>query len=299
MITKLSKFIAIAGIAAAIALVSVTGALAAPAIGAGPDSATAPIGDWIALAAGETHWYAFQYDGSEGQINVDMEVSPQNTVGFSVWTPDDLVRWVNGEAVNGIGRGSASGNASKLNWSGNFNTAGAYYVVVDHSSNPEIGYYNLSISGAGVSFPMAKSTTTAEAPAGQQASTEKATTEQVATAKGMGPADALAIAGEWMAIDGTEADWYAFNYAGDGGQVKVWLEAVPSNGVAFSVWTSDQVRRLGNGEEVAPVGRGSVSTEGQGNLSWAGSFNTGGAYYVVVEHAGNIAGPSYYALHIN
>ena len=53
---------------------------------------------------------------------------------------------------------------------------------------------------------------------------------------------------------------------------------------AFSVWTPEQMRQWAAGEEVSPVGRGTANEYEAGDMFWAGSFCTSGAYYVVVEN---------------
>lgn len=102
----------------------------------------------------------------------------------------------------------------------------------------------------------------------------------------------------WQPLNPGESRWVAFEYLGDGSQIEVWLEVEPDAGVAFGVWTPEQMQRLEQGEDVEPVGRGSADPYADGRLIWSGNFNVAGTYYVGVEHTGNQAGAAYYQLDI-
>jgi hypothetical protein len=77
------------------------------------------------------------------------------------------------------------------------------------------------------------------------------------------------------------------------------MESEPHGGASFAVWTPEQMRRWGLGDEVHPIGRGSADPRAAGSLSWYGSFNSVGTYYVVVERAGDYPGSSYYLLRVS
>jgi hypothetical protein len=271
-----------------------TSVLAETAVGIGPESATAPFNDWMSIDAGEKHWYTFNYDGEEGSIGIEMEVSPQGSVGFSVWTTENLVRWANGLEVEEVGRGTASDDENLLNWCGCFPIAGTYYVVVEHSGITQTGYYKLSIRGDGVYFPEAV-VEEVEMPevAAFDVLDEEAETEVTHEAEGM------IVLGEWAAVTAGDTDWLHFQYGGGDETLTIWAEAVPTNGVAFSVWTPNQMLQVANGENVDPIGWGATSEFGPGDLSWTGSFNEAGTYCVIVEQTSLVSGASYYALHIN
>ncbi len=135
----------------------------AAASGSGPNDALAPSSDWQSVQPGESTWYAFQYAGDGSQIEVRLEVEPAGSAAFDVWTPGEIERWGLGLEAEPIGGGSADPSSDRaLVWSGNFNDAGTYYVVVEHSgSQPGASYYLLAISGDGVSLSTAKPTPTA------------------------------------------------------------------------------------------------------------------------------------------
>jgi hypothetical protein len=135
-----------------------TGLVALPAAGAsgwGADAATAPVNTWLPLDAGESPWYAFEYAGDGSQIEVRLQVQPEDSAGFVIWTPELIARWKLGKQVEPVGRGSDDPFAEgTLTWSGSFATAGTYYVVVEQADGqPGTSYYLLQVEGDGVSFP--------------------------------------------------------------------------------------------------------------------------------------------------
>jgi hypothetical protein len=145
-----------------LALLGLAGPVATPSVLAetpvdatGPDDTVAPTGEWQPLGAGESHWYAFQYQGDSSQIQVHLEVVPHRCATFDVWTPDQIRRWGQGEYVEPVGRGSQDPYAEgHLVWSGSFTTAGTYYVAVQGAGSPSsLSFYLLEIDGQGVSFP--------------------------------------------------------------------------------------------------------------------------------------------------
>jgi len=120
-----------------------------------------------------------------------------------------------------------------------------------------------------------------------------------AGAAGWGVADAVAPTGDWEQLGAGSSRWYAFEYAGDGSQVEVRLEALPAGSAEFVVWTPELIERWGMGLRVEPIGRGSEDSNAEGVLTWSGNFATAGTYYVVVEHAADSAGTSYYLLGVS
>jgi hypothetical protein len=120
-----------------------------------------------------------------------------------------------------------------------------------------------------------------------------------ASASGTGPGDARIPVADWLPLAPGESVWYAFQYRGDGSQIWVQLDVEPTGGAAFHVWTPEQIRRWGLGEEVHPIGRGSADPSAGGGLLWTGVFNDAGTYYVVVEHTESQPGTSYYLLDVS
>jgi TolB protein len=124
--------------------------------GTGPDDALVPASGWQQLGVGQSRWYAFQYLGDRSQVRVQMQVQPAGSAGFAVWTPRDAQQWRLGLQVEPVGRGSVDPSVQgNLVWSGSFDIAGTYYVVVEHSGNqPGRSYYLLQISGSSVSLSL-------------------------------------------------------------------------------------------------------------------------------------------------
>jgi TolB protein len=118
-------------------------------------------------------------------------------------------------------------------------------------------------------------------------------------AQGTGPDDALVPSSEWQPLNVGDSYWYAFEYAGDGSQIQVRLEVEPAESAGFQVWTPGEIERWRLGLEANPIGRGSVDPSAAKVLVWSGNFNEVGIYYVVVEHAGNQPGTSYYLITIS
>ncbi len=139
--------------------------------GNGPDAARSAPSGWISTVVGTRTWYAFHYAGDQSQVAIEMQVYPESSASFTVWTPQNLQALQAGQTVSPVGSGSANpfthnhnqfpcvpgfgrclpnlGNANDLLWSGSFYFPGTYYVVVAQSAPP--GGYSLTIIGSGVS----------------------------------------------------------------------------------------------------------------------------------------------------
>jgi len=151
----------------------------------GVDTATAPSASWLSLSVGESVWYAFDYAGDGSQIQVRLEVVPEGSAGFVVWTPELIERWTEGKRVEPIGRGSDDLFAEGVvSWSGSFTRAGTYYVAVEQAAGQSgTSYYLLAIAGDGVSF---------SAPAPEDQATSAATTTSLASSAKSQPKSSLA-----------------------------------------------------------------------------------------------------------
>jgi hypothetical protein len=130
-----------------------TPAISTVASGSGPNNAITAAKGWVTTTPGATTWYAFQYYGdnlTNPQVTIHMLVYPSAAASYAVWTPANLQTTLSGQSVTPVGLGSASpNNANDLVWSGSFNLAGTYYVVVTQG---EPGGYNLQITDSGVTF---------------------------------------------------------------------------------------------------------------------------------------------------
>ena len=131
---------------------AVTVAEKAPVGGTGVDDAMIINGEWKALPQGESHWYAFRYDGQEGQIKVSLDADSTKDIRFSLRTPADVDHWQKTGEQKACGCGSKNDvESGDLFWTGNFNSPGMYYVVVEETGTLDgATNYALEISGEGV-----------------------------------------------------------------------------------------------------------------------------------------------------
>jgi len=140
---------------------------------AGPDSALPPSQNWVPLPAGETHWYAFDYQGHleagrgkkkgetvwiGSQIHVLLDAEPDSGAAFSIWTPAQVRSWALGEEVEPVGRGTRNElEPGDLFWSGNFAGPDRFFIVVEHRGS-EPSRLKLSIRSKGVFVPTVRQT---------------------------------------------------------------------------------------------------------------------------------------------
>jgi hypothetical protein len=107
-------------------------------------------GQWRTLNMGETHWYSLTYGGDNETLQIAVEEEVMGRVNFALWTPDLYARKMKGEDVDPVGRGSENPcvQAGDLNWTGDFNFGGTFYISVEHTCQPGPGTYVLSVTGA-------------------------------------------------------------------------------------------------------------------------------------------------------
>jgi len=146
--------VALWSVVSLVLLASAPAAVARGAAGSGPEDALTPSAEWQSLEPEERLWYVFHYLGDGSQIDIRLEVVPEDGAEFAVWTPEQVERRSLGLEAAPVGRGSADPSTpGVLAWSGSFNTEGAYYAVVEHSGNqPGSSHYRLEIQGDGVSL---------------------------------------------------------------------------------------------------------------------------------------------------
>ncbi len=278
-------------IGAALAAAMCLAALGAPGMaaavddaGSGPAQAMTPSSEWTALPASTDRWYSFAYAGDGSQIDVWLDVAPGSSAAFSIWTPQQVEAWARGEAVQPVGRGSFNEyGPGSLNWSGNFNMPGAYYVVVENKG-VDTSYYAMHLAGNGVTIA-AEPAQEAAVQAAAEPAADKDLAAVPAATDGLTPGDAFATPAHSVPVAPSTGLWHKFQYAGDQSQILVWLDDLSGSGLTFSVWTPEQVHQMEMGHSVEPVGRGSANVYAPGNLSWSGNFVQAGTYYLKVENA--------------
>ncbi|MEZ4869134.1 MAG: alpha/beta hydrolase fold domain-containing protein [Caldilineaceae bacterium] len=107
---------------------------------------------------------------------------------------------------------------------------------------------------------------------------------------GTGPENAAALTGQFTTIGPNEMQWYRFSDTGDGNRVDVRLTSPTDGRLGFEVWTEQQLNQWRDGVEFDPLGAGTPNSVLDSDLSWRGSFNNSGTYYVVVRQTNPAAG---------
>jgi len=101
------------------------------------------------LNKGDSHVYTFNYNGKGGQILINLVDLPFGTATFEVWTPAE---WSAHSRPVGVGSPNKYVGRDSLVWSGNFNSAGTYHIVIRHTGAAQAASYTLNVSGSGVSY---------------------------------------------------------------------------------------------------------------------------------------------------
>jgi hypothetical protein len=327
---KLFKSVASAALAGAVLVsVAATPVFAQEISASGPNEAVAPNSNWVELAPNGSHWYAFDYDYDSGdtpsQAFVELEVAVEDSIGFEVWTPQEVREWANGQKVNPVGAGSElSDDAFTVAWVGSAAASDTYYVIVENNRNVTSNY-KLDIFGETVSFSAPQfNGDIAATPAATEAVavdvvasadiqsdelglTVEAAPVEAATA-GIDPFSALIPNSDWTAIAPGESRYYSFRYDYDDGdltpsQALVELEMGTENTVEFEIWTGEQVRLWSNGTDFDAVGMGNLKSDFTGNkfhdtkLIWAGSGTASEDFTIVVKNTTDV--PAYYSLNVS
>jgi len=329
MIKKLISVAVVLAFISSIGLASAQTGYAAEIETTGPNVAAAPAGDWVGLEPDQEVWYVFNYDydSSRDTISealVELEMGSENSVSFEVWTAEQVEKWATGTDFDALGIGARksdfTGNHfhdTKLIWANGAAASERFYVIVKNDRDVA-SYYNLDISGTGISFP-----TVAESPAVDVAAVDTGSADEILTESlglvvegvtvevpdlvGVGPDTALVATNEWTDLAPGEKIWYAFTYdfdqhASTPSDVLVQLEMGNENSVGFEIWTPDQVNKWGNGTDFDPLGLGAQLSDFTLNdahdtkLTWSSNTLSSDTYYVIVENQN--ATTSYFALDI-
>lgn len=211
-----------------------------------------------------------------------------------------------GEGLAAVGAGSEMKLfRNDLYWTGSFVQSGTYYVLVQ-SSGQGPSNYQITISGSGVSFPvlsfahpLPSSTDLANHyPTGNRLPPPTPTPTPAIPNLGINSSaeNPLPPIGKFSAIAPREVHWYAFRDEGDASTIQIRADAMPNTCLAFAVWTPDQLKLWQRGEEVTPVGQGTVNTTLKSDLYWTGSFVKSGIYYVIVRRNPAVSGECTYKL---
>ncbi len=243
-------------------------------INTNPVAATYITDQVTSIGANTSLWYRFDYSGGNTAITIKLPNGNNSGMGFKVYTADQAASWWDTDPV---GQGTPDGN--DLLWVGNFNLAGSYYVEV-LNDKPYGDKFQLLIAGEDVALGSqpAQAGTTTTAPAG---------TAAAVAAPNIDPFRAATIDAQVHSIPASSSLWYRFDYAaGDHPLVTRTLHNATNSGVHFNVYTAEASQTWWDSD---PVGRGTaslVSCQGEmcpsNDLTWVGSFNLNGTYYVQV-----------------
>ncbi len=315
MFTKFSKFVSMLMIATLLATLGAGSVLAqetnTPSDGA---DAVIPTGS-VEIAAGTWQWYTFR-----SQVPVDVEedddavvTDPEDatidialyvqsgSVGFEVWSADDLNNWRNDVDFDptGIGTVNEFMTNDPLFWQGSFETNDTYHLIIMNRGT-EAATYSLDITG-NVTFPSSASPSmdTESMPAEMSAEPVISETATMTGTEGSAviPTGSVEIAaGTWQ--------WYTFR-----SQVPVDVEEdddavvtdpedatidialyVQSGSVGFEVWSADDLNNWRNDVDFDPTGIGTVNEFMTNDpLFWQGSFETNDTYHLIIMNRGTEA----------
>jgi hypothetical protein len=232
-----------------ITLVALLLAFGAVASAAGTEPGGAPYVDNAphSIAANDTLWYRFEYDGSHSQILIRLVNGKEDGLRFEVFTPAQMEEWWKHD---GIGMGSPQGD--DLVWSGNANEAGTWYIkLMNDRALP--ASFELNVTGDDVSFAP---------PASVPAQAPKVV---VPAAENVVPEKAFFVDAAAQVIPANTSLWYRFPYDGTRDQVILKIPRGWENHLRMHSYpiTDDQVVGLGDKT------RRSRDTPGQGlDLEW-------------------------------
>lgn len=106
------------------------------AAGGGPGDAVWADGAAQTVAPRSSLWFRFDYGGGKKEVDVTLDT---NSAGLrlAVYTPQAVSAWQNGDSLKAVGSGSPVQNHT-LGWSGQFPSAGSYYVVVTNDGDAPV-----------------------------------------------------------------------------------------------------------------------------------------------------------------
>jgi LPXTG-motif cell wall-anchored protein len=105
--------------------------------------------NWHTLC-GQSAVFTFQYSGNDDPVQLDLSMSPANSVKFSVFTRQQWGDFGRVSDVEPVGRGTApdSDTTDRLTWNGTSTTGETYFVLVEQTTTQNPGF-TLTLSGSG------------------------------------------------------------------------------------------------------------------------------------------------------
>lgn len=134
-----------------LALVGLGTALATAGLaagGTGPADALTPTGGSQTVGGNSQQWFRFDYSGDKSLITAWLDSARAGDLAFSIYTPDEIAAWINGDPLVSIGQGT-NGGGHDLLWTGRFNFHGAFYLVVQNNSADSISF-RVNVTGDAV-----------------------------------------------------------------------------------------------------------------------------------------------------
>ena len=134
-----------------LALVGLGTALATAGLaagGTGPADALTPTGGSQTVGGNSQQWFRFDYSGDKSLITAWLDSARAGDLTFSIYTPDKIAAWINGDPLVSIGQGT-NGGGHDLLWTGRFNFHGAFYLVVQNNSVDSISF-RVNVTGDAV-----------------------------------------------------------------------------------------------------------------------------------------------------
>jgi hypothetical protein len=249
-------------------------------------------GSVATLEPGQSVWYAFGYVGDDSPVQASISVLQGSNTDFSVWTPEEVQAREAGQQVDPVGRGTTNLDGSgDPSWVGSFIEAGNYYLMVENDSAAPASFI-LNLGGDGVRTPVIGQGNNS----GESNVPQATPPVQPVAQMGDSPEHALVPTGDPVTVAPNQTIWYAFQYVGDASEIQAWINEISGN-ATFSVWTPEEISQYEAGQAVDPVGRGTVSAYGPGDLSWVGSFIEANTYYLKVENSSGA--PATAAIHVS
>jgi hypothetical protein len=110
-------------------------------------------GNLRTLIGGQIQWFTFSHPGDEEQVQIWMDVEPNEGAEFRIYREEDaqaIMAGANPDDIREIGRGTPNENEpADLFWLGAFDEHGRYFVMVRSGSTSDVTY---SIYGVGPSI---------------------------------------------------------------------------------------------------------------------------------------------------
>lgn len=285
----------------------------------GPDFAMMPTDSWMALEDGQYHWFAFDYDFDQDydDIEIRMFTEPEGSAILTIRNEGQAEKWrVDGEhehigccVVQDLGDDSDDDAETKYAvWLGKLDSSGRYYIVVEHAEGmADTANYRFEFAASeGVSFPeglIDPQEATGQAMPAPVVEAEPDAASEAQPVLGLnasGPDFALSPTSEWRELGEGAYHWFAFDYDYDKDfdpfEIRMYTE--PEDGAILTIRNMEQAEKWREDGTHEHIGCCTVQDLGDDEETdyalWAGTLDSSGTYYIVVERAENVSGPVNY-----